>query len=240
MRKYSGSRRVVIRLLPLLLLLSACGPPASALSWWPTDHTDTPTSNDGFTNWDFKPTADPQNNTIGYVDQPMDLVFRNDADIDYVAGFMTYCCSGSFQTMYIADHFGDVSPPYYYTNWIQVKGSKTSTSIMAEGDCDHHFRSYGAAPVHGRQFWQNYSPNWGYFIVATSHLDCDDESRFGYNEKSESLVYADALSKTAYVSTYNSAANSTHYDFKNAYTGYNGDSIHYIDNNGRGSFMWVF
>ena len=101
------------------------------------------------------------------VDWPVDLVFRNNADIDKVKaaldGYMHW--RGSKMYARLKDTDGEAE-------WDEDGGKKTRLCPVF-GQTAHHSRFYADGDD------RLYNTSWGFYVIATSHQDHNECSRIG-------------------------------------------------------------
>jgi hypothetical protein len=138
-----------------------------------------------FYNWDFEgQTLNPLN-----VDWPVTLIFSNNANVNKVK-------DGPLEPKY--DQGGTcaspmhmrVGPNFAGMVWDDDSGKKTSCCPVNGGDT--HFRVYAD---HDDSPHRLYTPDLGYYIVASSHRDvneCGSPKQYGWSEDAEGEIGWDA------------------------------------------------
>jgi hypothetical protein len=130
---------------------------------------------DYFLNYDGK-----KNLSVFDRDWGVSMIFYSDASVNRVKGFYDeergYNGRGSREW-----------EPYRYSSRIRMDGDKGKKTDCNSAHTDNHFRVYGG---YNDRF---YDPRYGYYVVATTHLDHGDgggtcaasETYFGYSENVE-------------------------------------------------------
>src|SRR4051812_6793105 len=91
-------------------------------------------------------------------DWPVSLIFYTDASVNRVKSF--YDDERGYNR-----RGGRLWEPYRYSTKIRFDGDKGKKTDCNENASDNHFRVYGG---YNDRF---YDPGWGYYVVATAHVD---------------------------------------------------------------------
>lgn len=149
---------------------------------------------DSFRNYDFS----SQTVSASNVDWPVTLLFWNNASVNKAK---IWSWTGS--TMY-----GRMNDGAGYV-WDSDKGTKDSPCPIY-GDA-HHYRVY-APPTTDRL----YNTRWGYYVLATSHIDhneCGFGSYSGYSDRTEDIV-ANHFQNMGYAVVHNFASFSNYEPYR--------------------------
>lgn len=173
----------------------------------------------GFRNWDFHTTANDADRSNASF--PVNLVFVNGAEIDYVKSKLAtvgWRSPGSSK-----NGFNSIGGGYIWDS----DGGRKDCNAGPGGDCDEnsHYRIY-ADPRYDRN---GYSIEWGYWAFATSHLDLNEDTQheaFGWNEDAEKAIRAAAFSVWPQPHTLIDANNAYVY-YKPPAAGEHGDGTFY-------------
>jgi hypothetical protein len=123
-----------------------------------------------FYNWDFHtPTCARSNN----IEWPVDLIFWNHAERKPIkAGlFFPFKYGKPFTSVEFA-RINDGAGSF----WAKDQGKKTLAT--SEFTCDSHYRIYAYAE-------REYSLQWGYFVIGTTHRDCNEPGVVNFTEPTE-------------------------------------------------------
>ncbi|WP_214324601.1 hypothetical protein [Nonomuraea sediminis] len=171
MRRHRGGRRYPARWAALFLLLGAAfgvgAPAAQARTAQGGYHWDLVLPGGGATFDSFDYNAQSRN--INGVDWPVDLIFTGRATINRVKNVV----SGTLSLQ------GGVMYAWVNGVWDSDKGLKQHRGSTCQGD-SYHFRVY--APPSTDQMYSNY---YGYFVIATSHNDYNENCYGGYSYHNE-------------------------------------------------------
>lgn len=113
-------------------------------------------------------------------DWPVTMIFYNDASVNRVKSF--YDDERGYNR-----RGGKEFEPYKYTSRVRFDGDKGKKTACDSFHEDNHFRVYGGS--HDRF----YDPRWGYYVVATTHIDhgdgggacADSDTYAGFSEQVE-------------------------------------------------------
>jgi hypothetical protein len=157
-----------------LATASVTVPASPAHAWTPPNYTNKCNQTYCFKNYDLYPQSTGNcYNDASLADNPINLVFYDNATASNVSSILQ-------RSGYTSTNNSTDCEWFNYANgtlWFSTKGFKTPANCGT----DYHIRPYGS----------NYSPDWGYFMVAETHEDrfdivgCSSAASYGYQEYAE-------------------------------------------------------
>ncbi len=166
-------------------------------------------NSDKFYNYDLDSTGLHNDN----VDWPVNLVFYNNAAVwkvkDYIHWYNQVGYNGSPKWLHLregdyfnqTDRVGDYQSLNYYEEADADSGRKDVPQGICVGVSDAiHYRPYADESAFG--FDTLYNDAWGFYVIATSHVDRNDgctDAEHGWSNHSEWIVYSWSLNVVGWV-----------------------------------------
>jgi hypothetical protein len=124
-------------------------------------------------------------------DWPITLLYWNSASVDKVKNKL----GDLYQNSHNSREWEGYQLHPHRTRFDGDKGKKTE--CYNQNRVDRHFRIYGPSGSGVPRQDRFYGPNWGYFVVASSHFDfgdgdCSGKRKFGYSEHAAQIIARDS------------------------------------------------